>query len=104
MKARYPLPHGIGPGYRVGGASSCLATLAGKIADKAWRGRGVRAFVLPDLSLVVVPVQSREDEIMMRRHRRFLLATWCLGKTQQGPSFHAILDELRSVLGEGKPA
>lgn len=98
MTARHSLPHGIGPGYRLGGPWSCLRSLAGKIADKAWRGRGVRAFVLPDRSLVVVPVESREDDLMMRKHRRQLLATWCVDAVGRGPTFQAILDELRDAM------
>lgn len=98
MKARHPLPHGIGPGYRIGGPWSCLRELAGKIADKAWRGRGVRAFVLPDRSVVVVPIASREDEVMLRKHGKHQLATWCVTTAGTGPTFQAILDELREAM------
>lgn len=81
-----------------------MATLAGKIADKAWRGKGVRVYVLRDRSVVVVPVDSREDDVMLRRHRRDLVATWCLDQAKRGPTFQAILEELRSSVGEGVPA
>lgn len=81
-----------------------MASLAGKIADKAWRGKGVRAFVLPDRSLVVVPIEGREDDIMLRRMRRYWLATWCVAANGRGPTFQDILTELRDAIGEGQGA
>ncbi|MET3652491.1 hypothetical protein ABIC75_002223 [Dyella japonica] len=96
------LPLGVGGRRRIGGVGSCLAALSGHIAERAWQGKGVRVFVLPCRSIVVVPIESRADGLMLRDHMSDLVATWCRDADGRGPTQATVKAELRAALRTGR--
>jgi hypothetical protein len=80
---------------RLGDRHSCIKRVAGRIVDMAWRGRGVRVFILPCTSIVVVPMYSNAEKLMFARYGRHLEATWMLDRNGRGPSFNDVVADLR---------
>lgn len=69
------------------------------ICERAWLGRGVRAYRWPCGTLVVVPVQSKTDANLQRRCGEQLFATYARDARGRGPQ---MLDVMRD-LTEARP-
>lgn len=95
------LPSGVVPSRHLVGERATVEALAGLIAERAWESKGVRVFVLPCRSVLVARLESRVDALMVRKHGRHLVATWCRDVRGRGPSYAAVLDELRTAMRSG---
>jgi hypothetical protein len=97
------LPVGVCASACIGGGGSLLPRLAGVIIDRAMRGPGVRLYVLPCRSIVVVWVQSYADKLMLKHCSPYLCGTWAREKQAHGPTLltvQTVLMELRSAMQE----
>jgi hypothetical protein len=92
------LPVGVCASACIGGGGSSLPRLAGVITDRAWRGPGVRLYVMPCRSIVVVWVQSHADKLMLKHCSPYLRGTWARDKRGRGPTLLTVLIELRSAM------
>ena len=92
------LPVGVFASACIGGGGSSLTRLAGVITDRAWRGPGVRLYVMPCRSIVVVWVQSHSDKLMLKHCSPYLRGTWARDKRGRGPTLLTVLIELRSAM------
>lgn len=101
MSTPTALPNGVAPRRPLTGDRAKVEALAGLIGERAWESKGVRVYVLPCRSVLVTRLESRVDALMLRKHERHLVATWCRDTHGRGPSYSAVLAELRNALRAG---
>jgi hypothetical protein len=92
------LPVGVCASACIGGDGSSLLRLAGVIIDRAQRGQGVRLYVMPCRSIVVVWVRSHSDKLMLKHCSPYLCGTWARDKQGRLPKLLTVLMELRSAM------
>ncbi|WP_458068659.1 hypothetical protein [Rhodanobacter sp. BL-MT-08] len=74
-----PVPQKIGHVVRVWRPGKPLLPIADVVAERAWKGEGVRVFRFPDGTWALVSIGQRADDVLMRHCGDALFATYVRG-------------------------